>query len=352
MRQPPVIAAAVLSLVVTFTFPASAEPLNPSSPPASASEILAKAREKLKDLQRFHFERRTTYEELKSGSDPKTIADLTFITYGEAPKNSKDREQDQPSDESPAPIAQFHPGGRLRFELRAGHHSSLLMGDGKTYWWYSSLHNIYRKADNAMALSESFFGPVLATAHMSPFSNLSEGLTPDAKLAREEEIELGQQRRKCYVITSQVPVRDFQAEIKAGKDGEETANKSDESERFIPTAFMFAQLKSMGYLGKPDDLVRYNNASTPERPQFTQLTLWIDKESLLLARVETIDKMHKWRVIPDEKAPERLGATELKVIDAFTVLKVDESFQDELFNFEPPKGAAELAVPPDERTKN
>jgi outer membrane lipoprotein-sorting protein len=312
---------------------------------ADAKAVLAKVRDKLKSLKSYHFERKTTIREAKAGGEPTLVADLTFITIADFPANST-QAKDAPQTPGTVPLPIPYREGRFRFELKTPDGDFLQVGDGTSGYLYSSAHKMYRRGDTLWSLSESILGPVLANAHLFPFMALTEGATEDARLVREEEIEVGKERRKCIVITVRVPNPDISGMMKkaldAGKEGKAAANASalekEMPKAFIAAGWNFSKLRSFGYLGTKMPAT-YNASATKEK-QFTDVTLWIDKEKMLLVRAEFRESAQKVADLVVLSLP--AGEVELQVSEQFMVAEIDTKLKDDLFTFVPPPDAKEV----------
>lgn len=308
--------------------------------------LLAKVRDKLKSAKSYHFERKTSIREAKAGGEPQPVVDLTFITIADFPQPPGD-EQDALQSASTVPLPIPYSQGRFRFELKTPDGEFLQVGDGTNGWFYSSKHKMYRRGDTLRSLSESILGPVLANAHILPFFALAEGATKEARFVREEEIEVGKERRKCIVIQSRVPNADLAGMMKkamaAGKEGKSADVNASDLENEMPQAMVaagwnFTKLRNFGYLG--DKMPAQYVTPAAKEKQFTDVTLWIDKERSLLVRAEIHEPVEKVADLVVLSLP--AGKAELQVTEEFTVVDLDEKFQDELFTFVPPDGVKEL----------
>ena len=55
-------------------------------------------------------------------------------------------------------------------------------------------------------VNTSVGGSMLMGLHLFTFSLLQEGTVQDAKVVREEEIRVGEDRRRCYVIEGDIQI--------------------------------------------------------------------------------------------------------------------------------------------------
>ncbi|MCE9526770.1 MAG: hypothetical protein K8R36_12035 [Planctomycetales bacterium] len=320
------------------------EPPKPGENPPDVPAILAKVRDKLQHAKSYRFERQTTIREAKVRGESTPVADLTFITIADfSAEELKNREM--PKSPSAAPLPAPFLEGRFRFELKTVKGDFLQVGDGTNAWFSSSAHKMYRRGDTLWSLSESIMGPVLANAHIFPFQALSKGAAKDAKFVREEEIECGKERRACIVITAGVPNPDLagmmgKALAQQGKSAERAAQNLEKEtpQAFIGVSWNLSMLNAFGYLG--NQMLPRFTASAAKEKQFTDVTLWIDKERSLLLRAEFREAAQK---VADPMVPSAPGSeVELRVTEQFTVAEIDMKLKDDLFTFVPSKDAKEV----------
>ena len=76
----------------------------------------------------------------------------------------------------------------------------LQLCDGRACWSYASLKNEYMTGQRFRDVNSSVAGSLMLGVHMFAFMTLEDDALQDVKVAREEEIEVGSGRRKCYVI--------------------------------------------------------------------------------------------------------------------------------------------------------
>lgn len=326
-----------LLLHVAFVAAAHAEP--PDSSREEAVAALAKVKEKYKGLRDYQFERKTTILEARLGEKPSSIVEATFNTAtnkAELPRAG-------------GPILPLNPDC-FRLEIVVNRNQFLMVGDGETSWWYSSRENIYQQGKGLMVIG-SVPGSMLLALHLFPFTTMGAGALPDAKLVREESIEVNKQPRKCYVIQGHVPANDLATLMIKALAAAASGNPQDSTgiePPFLGVDWLLTMLQAQGLIGDPEQRSLYTKV-TP-----TKVTLWIDKAEHLLVRTEMSGTMQKVviNLKQKDKEPKREDV-QLTLTDSFTLLKIDEALPKELFRFAPPKGAKELTPKRDRpREKN
>ena len=165
---------------------------NQSRPDAQA--VLDKARETYRKLPDYHFDRLLLLQESWGNGKVAKIAELTLTL---ATQNAKPVTGDTPSP----------PINLDRFRLRTNTKQSELVQvcDGRTCWSYNSRTNEYMKGNTFRDVTTSVGGSMVMAFHLFTFSILGEGTIQEARAVREEEVEVGKERRKCYVIEGQIP---------------------------------------------------------------------------------------------------------------------------------------------------
>jgi hypothetical protein len=72
--------------------------------------------------------------------------------------------------------------------------------DGRICWAYTSVKNEYMTGQRLRDVASSVGGSFMLSVHLFAFMTLEEGALQNAKVAREEDVEVGNGRRRCYVI--------------------------------------------------------------------------------------------------------------------------------------------------------
>lgn len=170
---------------------------------------------------------------------------------------------------------------------------------------------------------------MLMALHQFTSSTVEEGVAQDAKIVREEEVEVGDARRSCYVIEGQI--QPIPPSIKESK----LANPATLGVTWLVSMLRLQGLAEQGlvtsYWPWPDE-----NAAGVGQP--TALTLWIDKRAWIVVRSKMSAQLYKLRAAPEGQAVEKVTVT---ATDRYTIAAV-ETPPKELFLFTPPVGAREV----------
>ena len=89
---------------------------------------------------------------------------------------------------------------RFRLATKTRHNELLQVCDGEACWSYASLRNEYMVGKSLRDVSSSVGGSMQMLLHLFPFLMLQPQVMQDVRVAREEEIVVGRERRSCRVI--------------------------------------------------------------------------------------------------------------------------------------------------------
>ena len=292
---------------------------NPTKrPQPDAASVMEKVRDTYRNLAGYHFERVVLAQEASSDGTLATLAELTLVT---ATENAKP----QPNGERFPPLNTE----RFRMGTRTKRGETLQLCDGRTCWSYTSLKNEFMTGERYRDVNTSVGGAMLTALHLFTFSALAEGAIQDARVVREEEIAVGMERRRCYVIEGTIPV----PPLPSGP-GKPSAP---------PTLgmFWFLSMLSLQGLAEEKRTTMYSpwvvgKESSAGEP--TQATLWIDQDTHVLVRSKMSGWLYKRLVTKDSQAIERIA---VNVTNSFTIAAVKAPSTD-LFSFTPPPGAKEV----------
>ena len=325
IRSREVVAVAVLCGMVTDagaqTNPAKGETFD-------ANAVLSQARDTYRNLPGFHFERSLIVREM--GTDGlRDISRLTLSTATEDPKSG--------ADDTPFPPISTH---RLRLGLKTQEGERLQVCDGRTCSSYTSMNNEYMTGQTFRDVNASVGGAMLIGLHLSTFSSLTEGAMQNPAILRKEEIEVGNERRNCYVIEGQTP-----RPILAGPGG--AARSAAPST--LGAWWLVSTLTLLGLADVPRQ-IRYSPWLDPQENavgESTRITLWIDENTHLIARSRMSAKVYK-NVGPGPRAADTVDLT---VSEDFSVVS-GKAPSEESFRFTPPPGAKEVPNAASRRKKD
>jgi hypothetical protein len=157
---------------------------------------------------------------------------------------------------------------------------------------------------------------------------VDEGVVRETRIVREEEIGVGDERRSCYVIESQIQP------THPSRDASKSANPATLGVTWLVTMLRLQGLAEQGlasYSPWPDE-----NGSGVGQP--TSLTLWIDKHPSVVVRTKMSAQLYKRT---DDAAGQGVEKVAVTAVDSFTVAAVGPP-PDDLFRFTPPEGAREV----------
>lgn len=293
---------------------ASAQP-EPVAPDAIA--VLDEVRRNYQNLRAYRFERVLLAQETRIGGPLETIAELTL---GSATAGAQAR--------AGAPLPPMNIA-RFRFGTRTRHYELLQVCDGETCWSYSSLKNEYMVGHTLRDVSTSVGGSMLQLVHAFPFLTLQAEVIQEARVAREEEIVVGSDRRTCRVIEGVIRPRPI-------------PSVRDSPQPPAPGVDFLLSVLVMQGLTEGDVRTRYSpwpvDEPSTEAGEPTLITLWIDKTNGVIVRTQLSAQLYKH--FPDHgvMAVEKVSVV---VTDRFTTATVGPPPAD-LFQFTRPGGAREV----------
>ena len=283
-----------------------------------AKAVLAKVRETYQNLHNYHFERVLLAQEATEDGKLENLAELTLSIASENAKLLPDNGRLPPINLD-----------RFRLGTKTKQSEMLQMCDGRTCWAYTSMKNEYMTGQRLRDVASSVGGSFMLGVHLFSFMTLEEGALQDAKVAREEEVELGKGRRRCYVLEGVMP-----PSPRPRPDGPPPSGRPG-VDSFV-SALGLQGLAGAGertfYSPWPPD----ENATAVGEP--TRVTLWIDQEAHVVVRIKMSAQLYKRHVGNQSQMVERVAVA---VTDSFTTTTM-EAPPAGLFEFKPPEGAKEV----------
>jgi hypothetical protein len=290
----------------------------PASVRPEAMAVLDEVRRTYQNMPAYHFERVLLAQEASKDGSLQTIAELTLASATDGARSRAGE-----------PLPPMN-GNRFRLETRTRHTEQLQVCGGETCWSYSSLKNEYMVGRTLREVSTSVGGSMLHLFHAFPFLMLQSDVMQDVRVAREEEIVVGSDRRTCRVIEGVIrprsipPVRDTPPQPPA--PGME---------------FLLSMLVMQG-LTEGDARTRYwpwpidEPSTEPGEP--TLITLWIDKTAGVIVRSQFSAQLYK---LVDDNGVAAVEKVSVVVTDRFTTATLGTPPAD-LFQFTRPSGAREV----------
>ena len=282
-----------------------------------ANVVLNKVRETYRTLADYHFERTLLIQEGMEDGNPANVAELTLAIASEHAKPLPDS-------------GSFLSINLDRFVVRTKTRGNeiLQMCDGRMCWSYLPLKNEYMTGQRFRDVNSSVGGSLLLGVHLFTFMTLEEGVVQQAKVAREEDIVVGNDRRKCYVIEGLIqpgPRPRANQPPPPGRPGVD---------------WLLSILALQGLTGEqgtayspwPSD----ENAGGIGEP--TRVTLWIDQTAHVVVRAKMTAPLFKVRGGKEGRTVEKVAVA---VTDSFTSAAA-KAPPAGMFHFTPPEGAKEV----------
>lgn len=283
-----------------------------------ANAILAKVRETYRTLTDYHFERVVRAEEAREEGKLETISELTLAIASENAKLLPEAERLLPINLD-----------RFRLGTKTKRNEILQICDGRACWAYTSAKNEYMTGQRLRDVASSVGGSFMLGVHLFAFMTLEEGALQNATVAREEEVELGNGRRKCDVIEAVML-----APPRPRPDGPPPSARPGID--WFLSALGLQGLVGAGertfYSAWPPD----ENAPGVGEP--THVTLWIDQNAHVLVRSTMSAQLYKRRT---DIAGQPVEKVAVSVTDSFTTATLGTP-PAALFHFMPPEGAKEV----------
>lgn len=283
------------------------------APKPDAVAVLARVRDTYRNLRSYHFERTLLVQEAGSDGTLATIAELTLTTATEDAKPI------------PGEMSSLINLERLRLRTKMDRGEMVEACDGRTCWSYTSTKNEYMTGQRFRDVNSSVAGSMLLALHLFTALTVEEGVAADARIIREEEIEVGAERRSCYVIEGQIrPTHPSRKESKP-------PNPATLGVTWLLT---MVRLQGLAGQGPAPSYWPWPDENAVEGGQPTTLTLWIDKQASVVVRSKMSAQLYKRTAVAVEKVA--VTATE-----TFTTAALQPP-PDDVFRFTPPEGAREV----------
>lgn len=290
---------------------------------AETLPILKKMLETYKNMRSYHFERHIVIEETEIGKKPKKVGELTLVTASEETK----------------PLTSGGGFGslpfyvdRFRWESKGGDGTDLLACDEQSCWAYHSKSGEYMKGKVYRDVTTSVSGAMWHAFYLDlPFTPFLLG----TNLVGEETIEVGGERRLCYVIEATLePASPPDSKELIPSDPQTPIPKPSD---YFLASFRLVQIFGSAYVGGQSAYVPPWDTGEP-----LHLKMWVDKARHIALRSKISSTWIEKRGKPLKQEEATGEKVKIEFVDTFTLTKVDESLPDELFKFTPPPDAKEV----------
>ena len=290
--------SATVLLALGLTIGAHAQAARTDS---DVQRVLDRARETYANLAVWHFEHKVVIQESEGAGQPTSVAEVTLVTANRTAPGS-------PAGVAPMSFC----GDRCRLESRTGRGSVLIVRDGEATWLYSSAGMEYMKGKTLRDVTTSVSGSMLLGLHLTPLMSLREQELTAATMLSDEAVDIGGDRRDCYVVEGNL----------------EPSSPFSSASAFL-MLLQFQGLTDASYQPSPA-------GAAPAR-----VRLWIDKERYFVLRRSVVENALKTpRQAAQTTGPGR--EVQVRLMDTFTVANVAGAVPDALFAFQPVAGAKEI----------
>jgi outer membrane lipoprotein-sorting protein len=292
--------------------------------PAEVAPVVEKVRATYAGLTSWHFEHRIVIEEVGDGPSPTNIADVTFMTANQGPAAT-------------AGLNRAMCAGLCRLEWStAARGRVVLVRDGQTTWLHSTTRNEFVKGQALRDVASSVSGPMLLSVHGLPLT-FDEQQWSKIRLLESQTIEVGGERRDCYVLEATLKSQGMQLSAPGSR------RAADPFAAFTPSGYFgILSLQALSAIiappVAPSTALYFAALSATE---FPRALFWIDKESGLVLRRTTTQSARKLK--PGALSLADTTPVELRLTDTFTLAKTGSAVPESLFRFDPPAGAKEVS---------
>ena len=292
---------------------------NAGSSPTDPRAVLDRVRDTYRNLPSYHFDRLLLVQEARSEGKLPNIAELTLTLATESGKPGPDGK--------PFPLLNLD---RFRLRTRTKQGEMLQVCGGGTCWSYTSLKNEYMRGNSVRDVNTSVGGSMMLALHLFTVSTLEEGVIQEAKVVREEDVEVGKERRRCSVIEGEI----------------QTTLPSKWSPKpptpaALGVSWLVSLLTLQGLAGERGATMY--SPLPPDQKEVgagepTRVTLWVDKNAHMIVRSKMAAQLYKRALKKGDQAVEKVAVV---VTDSFTTAGLGAP-PDDVFRFTPPEGATEV----------
>jgi hypothetical protein len=217
---------------------------------------------------------------------------------------------------------------RCRLEMRDDRGTIVVACDDDVCLLYQSRTKEFSRGRSYRDHFSSVGGSIFLGYSGFVYTPLVEGAVADAKLVGEAEIEVGREKRKCYVVEGTMPA---------------TPIDSDKPQATLNLDWLLSML-ALHDLGEGKTPQMYSPRPRGERPtkpaEPTRVTLWIDQTSHLVCR-SRLSAPYFTAPADERTGQAKDGPVQVTATFTFTVVEGTAPPKD-LFRFTPPPDAKEV----------
>jgi len=310
-----------ISLAAAIPTVVWARPQNSAT--ADVASVVEKVRQGYANLASWHFEHRIVIEEVAGGGSPVNLADITLITANQGPAATQG-------------LNRVICAGLCRLEWStAARGRVVLVRDGQATWLYSSARNEFVTGQELRNVASSVSGPMQLSVHVLPLMSFDDQLWTNARLMESEIIDVGGERRNCYVLEASLKSQGLPLVTQPGGPLPDPT--------YIHSASGYLGMLSLQALSAIIAAPAANSAAyfaSAQATDFPRIRLWIDMERGLVLRRTILEKSRK--LLGTAQSPADAVSVELRLTDTFTLAKSGIAIPATLFRFDPPAGARQV----------
>jgi outer membrane lipoprotein-sorting protein len=291
--------------------------------------ILQKVQEQYGNLQSYHFEHTLVVREpAKDDDNGEEVARVDLTTISQR----IDHGPGMPDlwKEMLAKGQLPFETNRMRMESKGKRGAFLLASDGTTAWAYNKSTGEYVARGGGSAI-----GPTAATMHamlhVQRFGKYLDGRLKDAKALDDEEVKVGDETKRCYVIEGTVEPADMRSLLPPGVKPSASFPKTNPLQRVCGE---YIALAMHGFVTTGDSARFY----LPMEDVQPKLKLWIDQKEFIVWQSHFSEKVNKQTRADNDKQEKVL----LTAVHKFSEAKINPKLPPDIFRFEPPPDAKKV----------
>jgi outer membrane lipoprotein-sorting protein len=308
---------AVMALTVPF---ARAQ----NSTTADVAAVIEKTRQTYANLASWQFEHRIVIDEIAGSSTPVTLADITLSTANQGPAATQG-------------LNRAICVGLCRLEWNTATRGRVvLVRDGQATWLYSAARNEFVTGQELRNVASSVSGPMQLSVHVLPLMSFDEQLWTSARLLESEILDVGGERRECYVLDASLKSKGMPLVTQPGG-----TFAPDPSFSFTASGYLsILSLQALSAIIAAPVSPSAAYVASAQADDFPRVRFWIDKERGLVLRRTVIENSQKL-LQTAQSAADAIAVT-LRLTDTYTLAKTGSAVPATLFRFQPPADAKQV----------
>lgn len=297
---------------------------------ATAEAILKKMRQAYGNLTAYHFEHTIVIEAKEDNKQPTKLAEVTLVTASDKIEMAERLLDEKPVEDRLSAVEHHQlPSNyrRLHMEVRHPENNVVLIHNGDAKTMFVGKLNEYKTGEKVLS---SVAGAMYFGIHMTTFMKLTDDSLQGAKIIKQEEIVVGNEKHKCHVVEANVKLSPIPL-----PEGTKIPEEIASDDPYAGPRGVLMILMIHGFIDKKQ-IGLFTSANQDELPR---RRLWIDNDGIIW-RSELSEKVRVRRLDGDESDTGKV--VELIATDLFSMATVNRPLPEELFQFTPPEGAKEV----------